>query len=292
MKAYKNDKGEVRLFRPDMNMARLNRSGARFMLPTFDGEELVECIKELLRIEQRWVPPKRGWSLYLRPTFISTLSSLGVAPTTEAMLYVIMSPVGAYYKSGFNPVKLQATTKYVRAWKGGVGDCKVGGNYAPGMLPQKEAADDGYAQNLWLADDDHKVTEVGTMNLFCFWRNEQGEDELITCPLDGTILPGVTRDSILQLGRESNAYKVSERTYTMKELIKALNEQRVYEVFGSGTAAIVSPVNAILYEGTEYAVPIDRDDPDAKVGKLALGFMNTLLDIQYGERPHKWSMTV
>lgn len=234
MKAYKDARGRLRLFRPDMNMDRLRRSAARLTLPDFDGAAFLACIKALVRQERDWVPAHRGYSLYLRPTILGTQTTLGVGPSNRALLLCIASPVGPYYKTGFAAVSLYASQRYVRAWPGGTGDCKVGGNYAPGILPQIQAAAKGYSQILWLFGPQDNVTEVGTMNLFCFWRNERGERELLTPPLDGTILPGVTRDSILRLARSWGEFAVVERPLTMPELVRALKAERVVEMFGAG----------------------------------------------------------
>ncbi|KAI9193384.1 aminotransferase [Polychytrium aggregatum] len=290
MKAYKDKEGKIRLFRPDMNMNRLLRSCKRLTLPAFDKDELLKCIKALLKVDSKWIPGERGYSLYIRPTAIATQESLGVGASNKAMIFVIASPVGPYYKTGFAAVSLYATTKYVRAWPGGTGDAKIGSNYAPGIRPQIEVAQQGYQQNLWLFGDN--VTEVGTMNFFALWKNEAGETELITPPLDGTILPGVTRDSILTLAREWNQFKVTERPITMSELAKGVKEGRVLEMFGAGTAAIVSPIKNINYKGEDLAIPLDPKDPTSQAGPWTKKFADVIMGIQYGEIPHKWSVVV
>jgi branched-chain amino acid aminotransferase len=213
MKAYKDTMGKLRMFRPDMNMDRLLKSSKRLAFPDFDQAEVLECIKQLLKVDQKWIPSERGYSLYIRPTIIATQESLGVGASNRVLLFVICSPVGPYYRSGFAAVSLRATHEYTRAWPGGTGDSKLGANYAPGILPQIEAAKAGYAQNLWLFGPDHHITEAygfkinidllvrGTMNFFVYLIDDQGEKELVTPPLDGSILPGVTRDSMLALAR-------------------------------------------------------------------------------------------
>lgn len=173
MKAYKDAQGRIRLFRPMKNMERLAASAQRLSLPSFDGKELLECIKELVRVDADWIPDERGYSLYIRPTMIGTQDTLGVAPANRALFFTIMSPVGPYYKTGFSAVSLIAEEKYVRAWPGGTGASKIGGNYAPGILPQVKANEAGFQQILWLFGPDALITEVGTMNLFIFWENEQ-----------------------------------------------------------------------------------------------------------------------
>ena len=191
MKAYKDEKGRVRLFRPDMNMKRFKTSCQRLSLPTFDESQMLECLKKLIQEDKDWVPQETGYSLYIRPTAIATSETLGVSPPHHALFYVITCPVGPYFKAGFAPVKILAEDSFRRAWPGGVGNYKVGGNYAPGLLPQKLAADKGYSQILWLFGEEQYITEVGSMNLFVFWENSAGKQELITAPLDGTILPGL-----------------------------------------------------------------------------------------------------
>src|SRR6201996_6476685 len=199
MKAYKCDKdNSLRLFRPDKNMQRMNKSAARIALPTFDGDQLVELIGKLCRMDERFISSEKGYSLYLRPTMIGTQRTLGVGPPGSALLYVIASPVGPYYPTGFKAISLEATDYAVRAWPGGVGDKKLGANSAPCIVPQMQAASRGFHQNLWLFGEDERLTEVGTMNLFVVLRDAHGNKELITPPLDGTILPGVTRSSVLE----------------------------------------------------------------------------------------------
>jgi len=215
---------------------------------------------------------------------------LGVSPSTACKLYVITSPVGPYYPEGFAPVKLFADPQYTRAWPGGTGAAKVGGNYALGIRPAYEASQKGYSQILWLYGPDREVTEVGTMNIFFLIVNDKGITELITAPLDGTILPGVTRDSILSLTREWAEFQVSERKFTLDEMIKAVQDGRMVEAFGAGTAAIVSPVKAFAFEGREYAVPLAGKD--GKAGKLTERLSETLMGIQYGRIPHPWSVIV
>ncbi|ORY53858.1 aminotransferase [Rhizoclosmatium globosum] len=263
-----------------MNMNRLLRSCQRLALPEFDKAQLLESIKKLLLVDERWIPSERD------------TESLGVGPSNQAKIFVINCPVGPYYKTGFAAVSLAATSNYVRAWPGGTGDAKVGGNYAPGIRPQVEVAQKGYAQNLWLFGEEDFLTEVGTMNLFVFWKNAEGELELVTPPLDGTILPGVTRDSILTLAKQWGEFKVSEKKVTMPQLVEALKEKRVVEMFGAGTAAIVSPIKNIFYKGTDWAIPLDPKDPSSQAGALTKRFADTIMGIQYGEIPHEWSVVV
>jgi len=292
MKAYKDAKGKIRLFRPLENMNRMNKSAHRLSLPTYDPLVGVELLKEYVKVEQDWIPNQRGCSLYLRPTMIATQGALGVQGSNEAKWYVISCPVGPYYRSGFQPVKLLADHKNVRAWPGGCGSYKVGGNYAPGIVLQREALKKGYAQILWLFGHDQVITEVGTMNMFIYWENAKGEKELVTAPLDhGTILPGVTRSCVISLAKDWGI-KVTERALPILDLIDGLKEGRVMECFGAGTACIIAPINGINYRETDYDVPLDSSDPNAKAGPLAQKLSDTIQAIQYGEVEHPWSVVV
>ncbi|NXT55873.1 BCAT1 protein, partial [Pluvianellus socialis] len=261
MKAYRGVDGKIRLFRPTLNMDRMARSARRTTLPCFDQNELLECIRKLVEVEKEWVPYSTAASLYIRPTLIGT--------------------------EVFNPISLWADPKYVRAWKGGTGDCKLGGNYGSSIYAQQEALELGCQQVLWLYGEDHQITEVGTMNLFLYWINEDGENELATPPLDGIILPGVTRQSILDLARNWGEFKVSERYITMSDLTAALEENRVKEMFGAGTACIVCPISKILYKGKHLHIPTMENGP-----QLTTRFLNKLSDIQYGREDSDWAVLV
>eukprot|EP00527_Entomoneis_sp_CCMP2396_P000637 CAMPEP_0198152744 /NCGR_PEP_ID=MMETSP1443-20131203/61147_1 /TAXON_ID=186043 /ORGANISM="Entomoneis sp., Strain CCMP2396" /LENGTH=387 /DNA_ID=CAMNT_0043818859 /DNA_START=27 /DNA_END=1190 /DNA_ORIENTATION=- len=280
MKAYKAlSDGTLRLFRPDMNMKRLKSSMERLHMPGSDlnSDELLKCIGELVRLDEKWIPEGEGYSLYLRPTVIATHKFLGLAPPNSLLLYVITSPVGPYYKTGFKPIRLTADTNYVRAWPGGTGNAKVGGNYAPTMKPQAEASSQGYSQVLWLFGPHDEITEVGAMNVFFFLVNkETGRRELVTAPLDrGDILPGVTRDSILYLARHwGEDFDVSERWLTMGELQEAAADNRLIEAFGAGTAAVVNPISCIQYKGEDIDIPA--------TGDLTKRIWNDITSIQYG----------
>ncbi|KAF7931447.1 uncharacterized protein EAE98_002629 [Botrytis deweyae] len=292
MKAYKDKSGKVRLFRPTKNMERMNKSSARIALPTFDQSAMIELISKFVAMEKRFIPEERGYSLYLRPTMIGTQRTLGVGPPGSALLYVIASPVGPYYPTGFKAVSLEATDYAVRAWPGGVGDKKLGANYAPCILPQLEAAKRGFHQNLWLFGEEEYVTEVGTMNMFVAIKNKEGQKELVTAPLDGTILEGVTRDSVLSLAREKltkDGWIISERKYTMSELADASKEGRLLEAFGAGTAAVVSPVRNISWKGNLVECGLR---PDQEAGEIALKMKEWIEARQYGDEEHEWSYVV
>ncbi|XP_051890279.1 branched-chain-amino-acid aminotransferase, cytosolic [Pristis pectinata] len=288
LKAFRGVDNKIRLFRPMLNMDRMLRSTIRAALPTFDRTELLECIKKLVELEKEWVPYSKDESLYIRPTFIGTEPSIGVKKATKALLYVILCPVGPYFGTEiFNDVSLWANPKYVRAWRGGTGDCKLGGNYGGCLYAQSEAMKAGCQQVLWLYEDDEKITEAGTMNLFLYWINEHGEDELVTAPLDGIILPGVIRQSILDLSHKWNLFKVEERPVTMSQLVEALKENRVKEMFGSGTACVVCPVGRILYKGENLHIPTMENG-----AKLAKQLIDSLTDIQYGRKESDWTCVV
>ena len=222
---------------------------------------------------------------------IGTQRTLGVGPPGSALLYVIASPVGPYYPTGFKAVSLEATDYAVRAWPGGVGDKKLGANYAPCIVPQMEAAKRGFHQNLWLFGEEEKVTEVGTMNFFAVLKGKKGL-ELVTAPLDGTILEGVTRDSILDLARERlvpEGWTVSERYVTMGDLAKASEDGTLVEAFGAGTAAVVSPVRRIGWKGRLVECGL-REDQEA--GETTKRMKEWIEGIQYGDEEHRWSVKV
>lgn len=289
MKAYRSPiNNSISLFRPYENMERMTRSAIRAALPTFDHDELMKCISELIRADQDWVPYSEKSSLYLRPTMIGTEPSLGVTMSRSALLYVILSPTGPYFGKGLNSVSLLADPKYKRAGAGMSGAYKLGSNYGPTIRVQELAKKHGCHQVLWLYGDEHEITEVGTMNLFIYWINEEGENELVTMGLDkGLVLPGVTRSSMLALAREWNEFKVSERTVTMGQLQKAASENRVMEMFGAGTAAVVCPVDRIHYMDEDIMIPtMEHGAP------LATRLKEELHDIQYGKVEHEWAYNV
>ncbi|CBZ28307.1 branched-chain amino acid aminotransferase,putative [Leishmania mexicana MHOM/GT/2001/U1103] len=286
------EKQSLRLFRPDRNVARLRHSMRSLCFPDFDEAEMLKVITEFVRTEKDYVPKEYGYSLYLRPAAIGTADSLGATPSRSVRLFVIASPVGPYYlppegQSGavvIKPVTLLAEEKRKRAWPGGTGGSKLGANYAGPLLVQEEAQALGYNQVLWLGSKD-EVQEVGSMNFFTLWKTKEGKTELVTAPLDGTVLPGVTRDSVLALARSWGEFEVSERPYYMSELVEALGEGRVMECFGCGTAAVVSSVEMIAYCGKEYSVPLSEPS-------YAHRLLNEIMDIQYGKTPSPWSVKV
>ncbi|KAI3378930.1 hypothetical protein SNEBB_010584 [Seison nebaliae] len=288
MKAYRTTNDDIQLFRPDMNFSRMNRTALRSSLPTFDENEILECLKILVGIDHQFVPSSKNSSLYIRPVLMGVEERLCVTKSNKALLYIATGPVGAYYKKGFNPISLLAEPKYVRAAEGGTGSFKMGCNYAPTIDIQTQAVQQNCDQVLWLYGKKEFITEVGAMNLFIYWTNEKGQKELVTPPLDGLILPGVTRASILELAKNLFDFKISESRITMGELIKGINENRVHEMFGAGTACVVCPIEKILYRGKFHSIPVNKNDK---------GIMNQLLteitDIQYGRKEKDgWTMPI
>ncbi|KAI8784033.1 branched-chain-amino-acid aminotransferase, cytosolic isoform X3, partial [Biomphalaria glabrata] len=288
LKAYRCVDGKVRLFRPREHLRRMSATAERACLPAFDQSEFLKCIQKLISVDQEWVPDSKNQSLYVRPTLIGTEPTLGVSASNKAKLFVITTPVGSYFAGGLKPFSLLADPKYVRAWTGGCGGYKMGSNYAPTVAVQKKALEKyGCQQVLWLFGDDHQMTEIGTMNLFIYWVNEQGEKELLTPSLEsGLILPGITRKSVLELSRQWKEFYVTEGNITMKTFIKAWNDGRIMEVFGSGTASIVLPVQEICYLDQKFTIPTDTDT------SLTQRLFNEITSIHYYSKPHHWMETL
>jgi branched-chain amino acid aminotransferase len=271
MKAYRGQKGGIFLFRPTENIKRMNASAERLCMPQIDESLFLDAIKELLAVDRDWIPHTEGTSLYIRPTMIATEKALGVHPSNEYLFFIILSPVGAYYAEGFSPTKIYVTEKYIRSAPGGIGSSKAGANYAASLFAGEIAKKMGYTQVLWLDAIERKyVEEVGTSNIFFAM-----DGELITPPLSGTILPGVTRNSVIRLA-ENWGIKVSERRISMDEIIRAIESDRLQEAFASGTAAIVSPIGRIYYRDKEYTIA------KGKIGKITQEIYDEILQIQYG----------
>jgi len=283
MKAYRGKDGSIYLFRPADNFRRMNASAERLCMPTLDVDFTVNTLKKLVLLEKDWIPTSSGASMYIRPTMIATEAFLGVKPAAEYLFYIIVGPVGPYYATGFSPTKIYVTEEYVRAIPGGIGHIKAAANYAASMLAGKKAGEMGFTQVLWL-DGVHRkyCEEVGTSNMFFLIG-----DELLTPPLGGSILPGVTRDSVLQIARKWGM-KVSERQISIDEVIDAAEKGTLNEAFASGTAAIVSPVGMIFYRGKEYNIKGGR------IGALTEKLYNEILQIQYGEKedPFGWRIKI
>ncbi|KAJ8918143.1 hypothetical protein NQ315_011600, partial [Exocentrus adspersus] len=287
LKAYRGVDDKVRIFRPELNMMRMNKSAYNAGLPTFDGYELIKCINRLIQIDQEWVPHGEGSSLYIRPTLIGIDGTLGVAQSDSALLYTILCPVGEYFQGSNNSISLLADPTYTRSWPGGCGDQKMGSNYGPTFRVQRLAHSRGRNQVLWLYGPDHQLTEVGTMNIFVFYINDHGEKVLVTPPLNGLILPGIVRQSIIELCEQWKEFRVEQRDITMKDVIKLKRSERLLEMFGSGTAGMISPVSSIEYLGELIQVPtMEHSYPVHKKLK------DHLTAIQYGHIEHPWAKPI
>ncbi len=283
LKAYRGDNGEVYLFRPDMNAKRANNSNERLCIPKIPEEDFVQAVKAVVDVDRDWVPYDEGTSLYIRPFVISTDPHLGVAPSKTYLFLIILSPSGAYYESGLEPVGIWIEDEYVRAVRGGMGYAKTGGNYAASLAAQVKAHDSGYSQALWLDGVERKyIEEVGSMNIM-FKINGR----VVTPMLNGSILPGITRDSILHVCRDWG-YEVEERRISVDELIEAAHSGALEEVFGTGTAAVVSPVGKLRYKDDVIEIG------GGKIGELTQKLYDELTGIQWGRKsdPYGWRVTV
>jgi branched-chain amino acid aminotransferase len=273
LKAFRAVDGSINLFRPDMNVKRLNYSASQVCIPEYDEAKLLDAIAELVRTDEKWIPKNRGESLYIRPVVYGSSNFLGVHASNEYRLIVMTSPVGSYYPTGLDPVKIMVADKHVRAARLGVGSAKTAANYAASLKGGTEAKQKGYAQVLWLDAVTRKnIDEVGAMNIMFVIG-----DELITPSLDsGTILAGITRYSVLDIARESGM-KVSERTISIDELLEAHASGDLKEAFGTGTAAVISPVGLLAYQDKEYIIN------NSEIGPIAQKFYDEITGIQYGE---------
>ena len=281
LKAYRCADGSVRLFRPDKNMARLNVSNERLCIPAIDEAFAVEAIKKLVEVDQDWIPTAPDTSLYIRPFIFATDAHVGVHPAHHYLFIIILSPVGAYYPEGLNPVKIYVENSYVRAVRGGMGFTKTGGNYACSLKAQDEAAKAGYTQVLWLDGVERKyVEEVGTMNVFFVF-----DGEVVTPALQGSILGGITRMSCVEL-LKSWGLNVSERRVSIEEIAKAYDEGKLLEAFGSGTAAVISPIGELKWGDKIMTIN------GGKIGALSQKLYDNLTGIQWGkiEGPEGWSV--
>lgn len=272
LKAFRTESGTVQIFRGKDNMSRMNRSAKLLCIPEIDESLMMAGLRQLLQVEKDWVPKAPGTSLYIRPTLIATDPFLGVRASHTYRFFIILCPVGAYYPEGFNPVKIMVTREYVRAVRGGIGEAKTPANYAASLTAGEKAHKAGYTQVLWLDGVEQKyIEEVGSMNIFFVIDNE-----LITPMLNGSILPGITRDSVLALAKKWNM-KVSERKISIDELVNDHASGKLQEVFGSGTAAVISPVGELKYEDKILKIA------DGKVGNITQKLFNAITDIQYGK---------
>lgn len=279
LKAYKQKNGDIVIFRPKKNLERLNNSARKMCIPEIDIDFVLKAMTELVKIEKDWIPSMPGHSLYIRPVVFATDPFLGVKPGENYKFVIILSPVGPYYPEGFKPVPIMVTDKFVRAVRGGVGDCKTAGNYAASLLAQKEAIKLGFTQVLYLDALEQKyIEEVGTMNMFV-----QFKDEVATPILSGTILPGITRMSVLEILREWD-YNVNERDISLQEIIDGYNNNNLVELFGTGTAAVISSISKLKYDDVELKFN------DEHAGELGTKLYTELTNVQYGiiEDRHNW----
>jgi len=283
LKAYKGGNGEVLLFRADKNFERANKSNVRLCMPEIPREYFIDGIKELVKLDSDWIPETPNTSLYIRPFMIATEAFLGVRASKQYKFIVILSPVGPYYESGLAPVKIWIENDYVRAVKGGIGEAKAGGNYVASMIAQEKAHKEGYSQVLWLDGMERKyIEEVGAMNIF-FKIN----GTVITPSLNGSILSGITRDSVITLCREWGI-KTEERKISVEELVLAAKNGELEECFGTGTAAVISPVGELRYKDDVMSVS------GGNIGELSQKIYDTITGIQLGkiEDTRGWSIKI
>lgn len=283
LKAYRGENGDIYLFRPDMNAKRFIKSNERMCMPQVPEEMFVEAIKELVKVEEAWIPTGEGESLYIRPFMYANEVALGVDQANSYRFIIILSPVGAYYPEGVSPIKIYVEDEFTRATVGGTGFVKCGGNYAGSIAGQVKAEKLGYTQVLWL-DGVHRkyIEEVGSMNVMFLI-----DGVVVTAPIEGTVLAGVTRDSIIQLLNDWG-YKVEERHLDVEELMQAGKDGKLQEAWGTGTAAVISPIGELFYKGEKVEVN------GFKTGDLTQKLYDTLTGIQWGklEDPHNWRVTV
>lgn len=281
LKAYKAEDGRVLLFRPNKNIERANRTNRRICIPEIPEEDFLQAIKAIVKMDEAWIPTKPGTSLYIRPFVIATDPFLGVRPSDTYLFIIILSPVGAYYPEGLNPVKIWIENEYVRAVRGGIGEAKTGANYAASLKAQMKAHEEGYSQVLWLDGVERKyIEEVGAMNIF-FKIN----GTIVTPALSGSILPGVTRDSVIHLCK-SWGLKVEERRISIEEIFEAHKNGTLEEVFGTGTAAVISPVGELRWENHIMQVQ------DGSIGEYSQKLYDTITGIQLGKLEDNFGWTV
>ena len=283
LKAYKGVDGKAYLFRPDMNAKRANDSNKRLCIPEIPEEDFVQAVKAVVDVDKDWIPEKEGTSLYIRPFIIATDAFLGVAPSKTYLFIIILSPSGAYYESGLAPVGIWIEDDYVRAVRGGMGFAKTGGNYAASLAAQVKAHDDGYSQVLWLDGVERKyIEEVGAMNIFF-----KIDGKIVTPMLNGSILPGITRNSVIQLCKHWGL-DVEERKISVDELLEAQHSGKLEEVFGTGTAAVISPVGKLRYKDDVMTIN------NGVIGEVSQKIYDTVTGIQWGKTddPFGWRVEV
>jgi branched-chain amino acid aminotransferase len=274
LKAYYGKDGGIYLFRSADNFKRLNHSARRVCMPEIDVDLALEALKKLILVDREWIPKSRGTSLYIRPTMIATEPFLTVKPADKYLFYIIIGPVGSYYAEGLNPVKIYVEDKYIRAAAGGTGDTKTAGNYANSLLAAEEAKKREFTQVLWLDGCEKRwVEEVGTMNMFFVI-----DDEVLTAPLTGSILAGITRDSVIRIVCDWGL-NVREKLTSIDEVVAAATSGSLKEAFGTGTAAVISPVGQITYKERDYVIA------GGKMGELSQRLYDEIVAIQYAEKP-------
>lgn len=279
LKAYRGEDGKTYLFRPDMNAKRTNVTNERLCIPYLPEEDFVQAVSAVVKLDQDWIPEGKGTSLYIRPFIIATDEFLGVAPSENYLFVVILSPSGAYYESGLEPVGIWIEDEYVRAVRGGMGYTKTGGNYAASLKAQVKAHDAGYSQVLWLDGVERKyIEEVGAMNIFF-----KIDGKVVTPMLNGSILPGITRDSVIHLCKEWGI-PTEERKISIDEIDEAYKSGKLEEVFGTGTAAVISPVGKLRWKDEIMEIN------GGKIGELSQKIYDTVTGIQLGKLPdtHGW----
>ncbi len=281
LKAYKGKDGKTRLFRPEMNAKRTNDTNKRLCIPELPVELFVEACKAVVKVDEDWIPTAPGTSLYIRPFIIATDEFLGVAPSSTYLFIIILSPSGAYYASGLAPVGIWIEDDYVRAVKGGMGFAKTGGNYAASLAAQVKAHDEGYSQVLWLDGVERKyIEEVGAMNIFF-----KIDGKIVTPMLNGSILPGITRNSVINVCK-SWGLTVEERKISVEELIDAQKSGKLEECFGTGTAAVISPVGKLRYKDDVMLINNNT------IGEVSQKLYDTITGIQWGECEDKFNWTI
>ncbi len=277
LKAYKNNEGKITLFRPKENFERMNRSNERMCMPKIDVDFVHDALVKLLEIEKDWIPEQPGTSLYIRPVMFATEPALGVKISDKYYFIIILSPVGSYYKEGLAPTSIYVEDFYVRASKGGTGEAKCSGNYASGLKPYELAKEKGFAQVLFLDAEDKKyIEEVGTSNAFFVIG-----DTIVTSPLGGTILPGMTRNSIITIAKDKG-YKVEERLVSIDEIMQAGRDNELKEAFATGTAAVISPIGSLTFKDETITIN------DNKIGAISQELYDTLTGIQMGSIADKY----
>ncbi len=283
MKAYRRADGGVQLFRPEKNAQRMQSTHQRLCIPEIPVEDFVQAVKALVKVDEAWVPHADGTSLYIRPFTIATEAVLGVKASAEYKFIIIASPSGAYYAEGINPVRIYVEDQYVRATPGGTGYIKCGGNYAASIIASEKAHQLGFSQVLWLDGVERKyVEEVGSMNIFF-----KIDGQIYTAPTVGTVLPGITRMSCIEL-LKSWGYQVNETRLAITDIMDAAEAGKLEEVFGTGTAAVISPVGELVYEDRKAEIN------GGVIGPVTQKLYDTLTGIQWGKLPdkHGWIQTV